>query len=217
MKDHLSQHGGNTVPNAAWDAVDVLCCEGTLLAHVQLLMHQGCARPVLQSCFSSMPLACTSAWNYACPDAGLHISLCRTSWGSNWSISPACWGPSEWQHNHLVYQQFPLVFHPLRICWGCTLFLCPKVKINNMYCFFVIRWASKFVIDHYEVCQAWYLLCTHILFTANQLVLNASGNGFWIHSCLLWIIFLFLMCLETVSGIICSIIFPGTEVRLTAL
>lgn len=37
--DHIPQTVGNTL-NAAQDTVSILCCEGTLLAHNNLVAHQ---------------------------------------------------------------------------------------------------------------------------------------------------------------------------------
>lgn len=42
-------------------------------------------------------------WCHSSPGAGLGTFLCRTSWDSGWPVSPACPGPPEQQHNHLVY------------------------------------------------------------------------------------------------------------------
>ncbi|KAK4828308.1 hypothetical protein QYF61_025320 [Mycteria americana] len=39
-KVHLPQPAGNTPPDAAQDTISLLCCKGTLLAHVQLGVHQ---------------------------------------------------------------------------------------------------------------------------------------------------------------------------------
>jgi len=39
-KDHSPQPGGSTFPSAAQDTISVLCCKGTLLAHVRLGVHQ---------------------------------------------------------------------------------------------------------------------------------------------------------------------------------
>lgn len=61
--------------------------------------------PFLLSSFPAIwPPACTGAWGYSSRGAGLHISLCCASWDPSWPGSPACLGPSEWQHNHLMYQ-----------------------------------------------------------------------------------------------------------------
>lgn len=37
---------------------------------------------------------------------GLSTSFSWASWASCQPVSSACWGSSEWQHNHLVYPQF---------------------------------------------------------------------------------------------------------------
>lgn len=67
------QHFSNTT----WDAAVDLCHEGTLLAYVQPAVHQDPPSPFLQSCFPAVGhIACTSAWNYTSPDAGLCISFC---------------------------------------------------------------------------------------------------------------------------------------------
>lgn len=42
------------------------------------------------------------------PSAGLCISSCGILWNTCQPISPAFWGPSEWQHNHLMYQHSTL-------------------------------------------------------------------------------------------------------------
>jgi len=99
-KEHLLQPSGSNPPNAAQDATCVLCHQGALLAYVQLGLHQD-PHPFLQSCFSARwPPACTGEWVFCLPGAGLCASPCCTSWGSSQSISPACWGPSGWQHGH---------------------------------------------------------------------------------------------------------------------
>lgn len=117
----------------------------------------------LKSFFAGPHFSCLTPWGTSAqnPDAGFCISLCWTSC-SSWSISPACWGPAEWHPNHLAYQQL-LAFHPLQT-WGC--------------CSSVIHLVSHFIIECYQVCEAWYLLCKYILFIPNHLILNVPGNGF---------------------------------------
>lgn len=39
-KDHLPQPAGNALPNAVQDIITVACGMGTLMAHVQLGVHQ---------------------------------------------------------------------------------------------------------------------------------------------------------------------------------
>ena len=39
-KDQFPRPAGNTLPSAAWDTIGLLCFKGTLLAHVQLSVHQ---------------------------------------------------------------------------------------------------------------------------------------------------------------------------------
>lgn len=57
------------------------------------------------------------AWVCSFSDAGLHIPPCWTSWDPSWLDSPVCWGLSEWQHTHLVYQSLlTVLYHPLT-CW----------------------------------------------------------------------------------------------------
>lgn len=48
---------------------------------------------------------------------------CWTLWGSYWSISPACCGPSEWQHNIPFHQSLT------QFCIICK--LCLKVHLIN--------------------------------------------------------------------------------------
>lgn len=54
--------------------------------------------PFLQTCFQSV---LSLPWLLS-PGAELGTSLCWT-WESYWPISPASWGPSEWQHNYLAF------------------------------------------------------------------------------------------------------------------
>jgi len=69
---------------------------------------------LLPSCL--MP-ARPGAWGYSLPGAGLDNSICWTWWGPCQPVSPSCWGPSEWQHTHLLYQLLlPILYH-LQTCW----------------------------------------------------------------------------------------------------
>lgn len=52
-------------------------------------------------------------------DFAFHV--CWTPRGSCWCISPARPGPSECQHNHLMYQQLLLISYNLQTCWVCAL------------------------------------------------------------------------------------------------
>lgn len=95
----------SSLPNAAQDASCHLCHEGTLLAHIQLGVHQDTQGPPLHSCFSTGQLsACSGAWGCSFPRTGLCTSTCWAARGSCWPISSACPGPSGYQHNPLAYQ-----------------------------------------------------------------------------------------------------------------
>ena len=114
---------------------------------------------------------------YSSSDARLCISLCWTLWGSCQPISPACWGPSGWKHNHLVYQSLLPDFYHLWTCWGCTpsqlstslstcltctLSAClwhwygtqcksiTDVKVDNIHCSPLIYQASHLIVEGYE-------------------------------------------------------------------
>lgn len=52
---------------------------------------------------------------------GLGIYLFWPLWASSLPTSPAHWGTSKWQHNHLVYEPLLPILHHLQTCWGCTL------------------------------------------------------------------------------------------------
>jgi len=68
-KDHLPQPAGNTFSSAAQDTICLLCCKGTLLAHIQLGLHYG---PFPPSCFPA-------GWSpsmYWC--TGLFLPICMT-------------------------------------------------------------------------------------------------------------------------------------------
>jgi len=74
-KDHLLSPARDSLTNAAQEALD-LCCKGALLAHSQPV-PQVPSGPFLQSCFPDIRhSACTGAWSYSFPGAGLDIFLC---------------------------------------------------------------------------------------------------------------------------------------------
>ena len=114
--DHLPQPASNTPPCAAWILLAFLATS----SHCCWLIFNLMSTQVLL-CQAGQPLACTGAWGCSSPGAGLCISPCWTSWDSCQPSSPACWGPSGWQHNPLVYRpSFPGLCHQ-QPCRGCTL------------------------------------------------------------------------------------------------
>lgn len=85
-------------------------------------------RWVVVNLFSTWTLSSSSAkllsvrslsWctGYSSPGEGLHVSLSWTSRHPFLSISPSCWGPSEWQHTRLVNQLLSPVLYHLLVCW----------------------------------------------------------------------------------------------------
>lgn len=69
---------------------------------------QGFPGLLLQNHFpASLPPACTGAWSYSFPGAGLGNCLCRISWGSCLPVSPNWQGPSEWQSSPPAHQATP--------------------------------------------------------------------------------------------------------------
>ena len=64
--------------------------------------------------------ACSGAGGCSSWGPELHTSLCWTPWSCCQPISPACWGPSEQQHTHLVYHQPLRILYHMQTCWGCT-------------------------------------------------------------------------------------------------
>lgn len=93
-KDHLPQPAGD----ALWYN-QPLCNEGT---HCWLVVSLLFTRN-RQSFSAGCPLACSRAWCYSSPAAGLCI-FCWTSWGFSVPISAASWSLSGWQHTYLVPQ-----------------------------------------------------------------------------------------------------------------
>ena len=86
--------------------------------------------PFLQSCFpAGQPSAYTGAEGCSSPEAGFctrTTSPCSTSWGPCQPISPACRGPSGWQHDPLACQPLlPVLCHPAEDA------LCPIIQIIN--------------------------------------------------------------------------------------
>ena len=64
------------LPTAAQEAVGLLCCKGTLLAHVQFGVHQDLPSPFVQNCLpASQPQVFTGSWSYSSPHAGLSFPL----------------------------------------------------------------------------------------------------------------------------------------------
>lgn len=73
-KYHVPQPVGCMPASRGLEAVG-LCCKGTLLAHVQLVVWQDPGY-FLQMCYlPSQVSACTAAWGYSITGAGLHTSL----------------------------------------------------------------------------------------------------------------------------------------------
>ena len=113
--DHLPCPVGNASPNTDQES------QGHTAGLCSIFCPPGHPGPFLKSCFpESQPLVCTDAWGQSLPCAGLHTSLSWISLGSCCPISPACQGPSEWQHNHLVYQPLFPVLHILQTYSRCT-------------------------------------------------------------------------------------------------
>ena len=117
-KDHPLWPAGNALPNAAQDDV-CLCHKGTLLAHTHChsILSTKTPRTFSEQLLSSRlaPSMC-GCLHLFLPRWRTWPSLCWTSWGSCWAIPPACWGPSKWQHAHLVYQSRLPVSHHLQTC-----------------------------------------------------------------------------------------------------
>lgn len=91
--------------------VFLLCVAVVKKARMWMLFTQspGLQDFFLQSCFpAGEPLAL-----FLSPGAGLCSHLCRTSQDSSLPISPACRGPSDWQHNHR--QVLPSSVLPFRV------------------------------------------------------------------------------------------------------
>lgn len=96
------------------------------------LMSRRTPRFLSVELISGQPSDCTVSWHYPPHGTGLHISLCWVSWGSCQCISPAYWGPSEWQCNPLADQQCPPVFlFPLLFL--CYLWLSLKAPIPDWF------------------------------------------------------------------------------------
>lgn len=126
-EEGLPHSSGSAISSVAQDAV-VLCHEGTLLTHTHLV-HQEPPRPFLPSCFpGSLPPACTGAWGYSYPGAGLCTALCWTSWGSylpflqldSMPLFTTLWA---WQLSSASFQYTPMYFYLAcisAVClWGC--------------------------------------------------------------------------------------------------
>lgn len=105
----------DTIPSTAQEAIGPLCCQGTRLPHAQL------AQSTAELLSSQLAPASPAGWAHLSPHEGLGESLYRILQGS-WTFpaSPACWGPSEWQHNQMVHQLLLHISYPLQIRWGCT-------------------------------------------------------------------------------------------------
>lgn len=94
VKDHPPWSAGSALPNATQDAVDLLLPQG----HVAELYSTSCPpRSISAKLLFSQSAPAWTAWGYSSS-----VSLCWTSCSCQ-PISPVCQGPSEWQHNHLVY------------------------------------------------------------------------------------------------------------------
>lgn len=84
VKDHALPTG-KALANRAEVAVCLVCCKGTVLAHVQ----PGDPVPRITRAFSVkqfsswLELASTGVWGYPSPGAGVRVFLCWTWWGSS--------------------------------------------------------------------------------------------------------------------------------------
>lgn len=100
-----------TLPGPARKLVAFLPHQDRLLAPghhgmLQTLLHgaafpAGCPQPVLEVIPSQVQ------------HVGFLLDCCAT-------ISAACWGPSEGQHNHLVHELLLWALHDLQTCWEST-------------------------------------------------------------------------------------------------
>lgn len=105
-KDCLTELTGNT--KAALDAVGLLCHEVALLAHGQLVVHHN-PRSFLQLGGPS-----TQWYTFLLICKKLYSSL--LNFRRFLSGSPACSGPSGWQHNPLLEQAlFPVLYDLLTV------------------------------------------------------------------------------------------------------
>lgn len=148
-KDHQSWPAGNALPYTAQHAVHFLCHEDWIWGCLMLNLSIGPLGPSLQSCFAAFqPPACSGEWGYLSPAAGLGTSFWWTSYFCQ-SISPPCWGPSEWQHTTLVYWLHLPVFYRLQICWGCTL---PHHPGHQGRCWTVLDPAGTLGAHHQFLC-----------------------------------------------------------------
>lgn len=111
-KSRLPQPAGN----AFLDAAQILSASFATRAHCCLIFNLS-TRPSMSfsgKLFSRwFASACSGAWGYTSPGAGLWISL---RWSSFLPISPAFWDPHGWQHNPLVCL-FSRFFYCLWTCW----------------------------------------------------------------------------------------------------
>lgn len=98
--------------------------------HYWLMSDSSIFKVSSASCFpGSWASACTDVPEYSSLGTGTGISLCWTLYDSYLPISPACWGPSKWQHSHLVYPTTPPIFFVA--CKLADSSLHPLVKVIN--------------------------------------------------------------------------------------
>lgn len=116
----------NALPTVAQGAVVLLChkgmlqapveSRGALPAPVQFLVHQDLSGPFLQSC---LPVGQCPVWNGVSQGQELYFPLLNLM-RLLLPISPACQGPSEWQHNHPAYQLLLPILYFLQTCQRCS-------------------------------------------------------------------------------------------------
>lgn len=100
----------------------------------------------------------SSIWPpHSSSDPGLCSSLCWISWDSCLFYSPACQGPSNWQHKHLMYQLILSVSYHLETCW-VTRSLVKKLT--------VVEPVATTAVYH------WWLTCSWICTTSHKSLCN---------------------------------------------
>jgi len=121
-KDPFPQPAGNTPPSLVQDTINHLRLKGTLLASVQCDVHWNPQDLFYKAAFQLVDCQHnTDAWGCSSSYTGLFTSLCWTVQHSCQLISSACQGPSEWQHDPLVYQPLIPVLCNQQTSWGYTL------------------------------------------------------------------------------------------------
>lgn len=89
-RNHLHQPAGSTLYHSAQKAVDLLCCEGWLLAYIQFGVHEDSLVLLCTAAVQLSATPCHGAWGYFSPGARVDIFFSCTSLGSSCPNPPAC-------------------------------------------------------------------------------------------------------------------------------